>query len=80
LASSLDYNQFLVCTSLVEANSLVGLAVSRSDRLFLVTQLESVACSAFGLSWGNRTVRKALPSGPFTIRTLLFLRLGAVLL
>lgn len=80
MASSLARKQFLACTSLLEAGRLVGLAVSRYDLFFRATSLESLRCSAFGLGWGNRSVTAAVPFGPFTVRTLLFLRLGAVLL
>lgn len=80
MASSLARNRYFSCTTQVEAGGLVGLAMSRSDRFYLVTSLESVGCSALGLAWCKGTVSAALPSGPFTFRTLLFLRLGAVLL
>jgi hypothetical protein len=80
LASSLASKQYFGFTTQVEAGRLVGLALSRSDTFYIVTKLETLGCSALGLAWGNRTVSAALPSGPFTVRTLLFLRLGAVLL
>lgn len=80
LANSLVRMRHFVRAPQVEAGSLVGLVVSRSDQFYHVTKLESLGCSALGLAWGSRTLCSAMGAGPITVRTLLFLRLGAVLL
>lgn len=79
LATILPRRMVFTDSSFYEAGSLVGLALTRTDSADNFTSLEAIGGSALGLSWCKGSLTSSVPSGRFAVRTLLFLRLGVVL-